>query len=463
MAAAPKQIDPAGIVWRDPHALKPDPKNPRTHSTEQVRQVRRSIDKFGFTNPVLLRPDGTIGAGHGRQLAALLEPALDLIPTITLLGLSDDEWTAYVIADNQLAANAGWDAKLLAEQLAGLRSVGFDLSLTGFSAPALRGFLAKRGLTAPDALPEQPAPVSRAGDLWLLGEHRLLCGSSTEKAAVRRLLGDAKPNLMVTDPPYGVEYDPNWRSAATGSKVHATGKVLNDDRADWTEAWALFPGAVAYVWHGGLHAAEVQRSLEVAGFMARAQIIWVKPRLVMSRGHYHWRHEPCLFVARGEFDGESDPDAYLVDGDARTPLERVPHPAPQHDGLWYAVRKGKRADWIGGRKQDTVWEIDNSAIVNASGERDVATYHGTQKPVECMKRPIENNSEAGDAVYEPFSGSGTTIIACEITARKCFAIELSPDYVDLAVKRWQAFTGGIAVNASTGLSFDESEPPALPE
>ena len=186
----------------------------------------------------------------------------------------------------------------------------------------------------------------------------------------------------------------------------AVGKVLNDDKADWRDAWALFPGDVAYVWHAGRHASTVQASLEKAGFQMRSQIIWAKTRLIISRGDYHWQHEPC----------------------------------------WYAVRKGSKGHWHGDRSQTTLWKIDHLKS---------DTGHGTQKPVECMRRPIENNSVAGNAVYEPFSGSGTTIIAAEQTGRRCLAIELNPAYVDVAVKRWQEFTGKQATLAADGRTFDE--------
>ncbi len=212
---------------------------------------------------------------------------------------------------------------------------------------------------------------------------------------------------MVTDPPYGVEYDPEWRAKAGINKNKAKmGVVLNDDRADWRETWALFPGEVAYIWHGGLHAATVADSLTVSGFTIRSQIIWAKDRFALSRGHYHWQHEPC----------------------------------------WYAVKGA--GHWSGDRKQSTVWEIPS--------RDDSGVGHGTQKPVECMKRPIENNSKPGDAVYEPFSGSGTTIIAGEMTGRRVFAIELNPVYVDVAVRRWESFTGRAAMHEETGRSFDET-------
>ena len=215
---------------------------------------------------------------------------------------------------------------------------------------------------------------------------------------------------MVTDPPYGVAYDPGWRNAAGASATMRTGKVMNDDRADWREAWALFPGDVAYVWHGALHATTVAESLEAAGFGIRSQIIWAKDRLVLSRGDYHWQHEPC----------------------------------------WYAVRKSAQGHWAGDRKQTTLWPIANR-------DQDAETVHGTQKPVECLRRPMLNNSSPGQAVYDPFMGSGTTIIAAETTARVAFGIELDPAYVDVAVARWQAFTGRIAVRDNDGMTFADAQ------
>jgi DNA modification methylase len=251
------------------------------------------------------------------------------------------------------------------------------------------------GQCDPDEVPEAlPEAISRPGDLWILGEHRLLCGDSTTADDVARLLGTDKPHLMVTDPPYGVQYDPEWRAEA-GMTVNANklGKVANDDRCDWREAWALFPGDVAYVWHAGLHASEVQASLEAVGFKMRSQIIWVKDRFALSRGDYHWHHEPC----------------------------------------WYAVRDGSTGHWNGDRTQSTRWDIP--------AREDDGHGHGTQKPVECMACPMRNNSKAGDTVYEPFSGSGTSIIAGEMLGRRVLAMELEPRYVDIAVARWEQFTG----------------------
>jgi DNA modification methylase len=389
---------PADKVERWPIAkLVPYARNARTHSEEQVSQIAASIREWGWTNPILVTDKGTIIAGHGRVLGARKLGLAD-VPVMVARGWSKAQIQAYALADNKLALDAGWDEAMLALEIGELQELGFDIGLIGFTDTEIATLTENTvGLTDPDETPEVPAdPVSIPGDLWLLGKHRLLCGDSTAAADVEKVLGPVRPHLMVTDPPYGVDYDPGWRTTA-GVKhdKKKLGKVANDDRADWREAWALFPGAVAYVWHAGRYASTVQDSLTAVGFDTRSQIIWAKDRFALSRGHYHWQHEPC----------------------------------------WYAVRNGS-ASWSGDRKQSTLWQIP--------AREGQGFEHGTQKPVECMKRPIENNSSPGQAVYEPFSGSGTTIIAAEITGRACHAIELLPQYVDVAIERWQAFTGETA-------------------
>lgn len=440
MAASPAW--PAADVELVPIAdLAPNARNSRTHSAAQIEGIADLMLEYGWTTAVLRDEDSSILAGHGRVLGAELNvkrghAEFAMAPVMTARGWTEAQKRAYVIADNQIALNAGWDQKLLGEELSGLSAAGFDMRLVGFSQAELRRLTrgAGGGLTDPDAIPAlEPVEISRAGDVWILGDHRLMCGSSTDATAVGVLLSGHAPQLMVTDPPYGVSYDPTWRARATGQAVRASGKVLNDDRADWREAWALFPGAVAYVWHGGLHAGAVQASLESVGFEMRAQIIWAKDRFALSRGHFHWRHEPC----------------------------------------WYAVRKGRSAAWRGGRKKDTVWRVDGLPDAQAAvaveilqevGAEDTvweipmtvddgSTGHGTQKPVECMRRPMDCNSQEGDLVYEPFSGSGSTIIAGEQSGRRVLAMELSPAYVDVAVRRWQAFAGQDAVLESTGRTF----------
>jgi len=395
--------------------LIPYAMNSRTHSDTQVDQVAASITEFGFTNPILVDDFNVIIAGHGRLMAAK-KLGMDKVPTITLGNLTEAQRKAYVIADNKLALNAGWDDQALQAELERLKELDFDLELTGFDADELAKLLEPEqveGLTDEDDVPDVPEnPVSREGDIWVCGNHKIICGDSTNPQHIENLLGSVKPHLMVTDPPYGVEYDADWRNKAKradGSVIggSALGVVENDDKADWREAWALFEGDVAYVWHSGLFAGTVADSLTACDFTLRSQIIWAKSNFAIGRGDYHWHHEPC----------------------------------------WYAVRKSKKGHYSGDRKQTTLWRIDKPMKSE--------TGHSTQKPVECMRKPIENNSSVGQAVYEPFSGSGTTMIACEQTGRHCYAVELNPAYVDIAVKRWQDFAGKKAVLESTGQTFDE--------
>lgn len=419
------------IEYMSVDALVPYARNSRTHSPEQVEQIAASIREFGFTNPLLIDDEAGIIAGHGRLMAAK-KVGMQEVPCVRLSGLSEDQRRALVIADNQLALNAGWDADMLAMELGDLRDSGFSLDLLGFSSDEISKLLGAPladGLTDPDDAPEAPVhPVTELGDVWLMGPHRIVCGDCTDAQVVAKCLNGVKPNLMCTDPPYGVKYDPSWRVKAGVADKVASGKVLNDDRADWREAWALFPGDVAYVWHAGIYAGVVEDSLKSCKFRVRAQIVWVKTRHVLSRGHYHPQHEPCLYGVRE--DAQDDHWRFV----------------PEHEDVAYAVREGGTGDWHGGRKQSTVWFIEHLKS---------DTGHGTQKPVEAMKRPIENNSSPGQAIYEPFSGSGTTLIACQITGRVCHAIELNPAYVDVAVRRWENFTGKQAVLEGDGRTFAE--------
>jgi DNA modification methylase len=434
---APAPMSSAGMpAWpadqverRAVDALVPYAKNARTHSPAQVAALAAAVRQWGWTSPVLVDEAGGIIAGHGRVLAAR-QLGLAEVPVMVARGWTEAQKRAFVIADNQLALQAGWDRALLQAELGDLQAGGFDLGLTGFDLGELGKILefGTKGRTDPDEAPPAPVvPVSRPGDVWRLGGHYLVCGDCTDPVAVGKALAGAKPHLMVTDPPYGVKYDAAWRQrAGVGGAGAATGKVLNDDRADWREAWALFPGDVAYVWHAGTFCGAVAESLAATKFQLRAQIIWVKTRLVLSRGDYHHQHEPCLYGVREGGDEQW-------------------HFVPEHEVSAYAVRKGAVGHYEGGRKQSTIWNIEH--IKSETG-------HSTQKPVECMRRPIENNSRPGDAVYEPFSGSGTTIIAGEMTGRRVHALELHPAYVDVAVQRWQAFTGAQAVLQASGEAFD---------
>lgn len=406
---------PADAVERRPiSTLVPYARNARTHSDEQVAQIAASIREWGWTMPVLVDEAGGIIAGHGRVLAAA-RLGIEQVPVMIARGWTEAQRRAYVLADNKLALNAGWDEKLLRIEAADLAALGFNLPLIGFSDLELKALSVAptEGLTDPDAAPEPaPNPISRRGDLWRLGRHRLVCGDATAAGDAALALGGVSPELMVTDAPYGVNYDPTWREGRDlGIGERSKGKVDNDDRDDWREAWALFPGRIAYVWFASLHSAAAQMSLEAQGFALRAQIIWVKQHFVLSQGDYHWQHEPC----------------------------------------WYAVRG--RGNWTGDRKQTTVWTIkNNNSFGNANKEQTWG--HGTQKPVECMRRPMENNSSPGQAIYDPFVGTGTSIIAAEMSGRTCHALEINPSYVDVAVKRWQAFTGKQAIRDADGWPFE---------
>jgi DNA modification methylase len=282
--------------------------------------------------------------------------------------------------------------------------------LTGFDAEEIELTLAAPAGSSPGGDPDEAGAlgeraVSKRGDVWLCGPHRIGCGDATSAKDVRALFAGLKPNLMVTDAPYGISYDAGWRNKALRSADRAVGKVNNDGRADWREAWDLFPGTVAYVWHSGLLSHVVGTSLVAAGFDIRAQLIWAKPRMVISRGNYHIQHEP----------------------------------------VYYAVRQGETANWRGDRKQNSVWQIEHLRS---------ETGHSTRKPIECMRRPIENSSKRGDAVYDPFCGSGTTLIAATMTDRLALALDIDELYVDVAVRRWQSYTGQMAKLQGDDCTFE---------
>ena len=408
--------------------LKPSERNARTHSKKQIEKIAGSITKFGWTAPIVIDAEFQVLAGHGRLAAAeFLE--MTKVPCITVEGLTEQQRREYILADNRIAEAAGWDSKLLGLELSELRLEGADLKALGFTAPELRKFApAPKGSTDPEEpddeeepVPELAVPVTQLGEMWLLGTHRLLCGDATAKDDVERVLEGGVPvRITVTDPPYGVNYDPAWREKAADDGFiegagRSNGEVKNDDRADWRTAFALFPGDVAYVWHGGLAAGVFQTGIEEAGFEIRAQNIWNKPVMAIGRGAYHWKHEPC----------------------------------------WYGVRKGTTAHWRGGRSQTTVWDISNVRRQSGAEGEDTATNHSTQKPVECMARPIRNHTDPGEGVFDPFLGSGTTLIAAQQNGRVCYAIELDPGYVDVAVRRWQNLTRLEAVAAVGGKTFDE--------
>ena len=350
--------------------------------TSAVAAVAASLKRFGWQQAIVADPKGVIVAGETRYKAAVLI-GWTAAPVVTIPAR---QARAFRVIDNRMSKLTSWDTDLLPDALSGLS----DLDI--FSFDDVLPSTVTAGKTDPDDIPETPKnPVSRVGDIWTLGKHRLMCGDATKPEHVERLLDGAKPDLMVTDPPYGVQYDSSWRyKAGICTKDGAFGKSANDDTDDWQAAYALFPGRIAYAWMSSLALPVAARGLDACGFVRRSLIIWDKGHIVIGRGHYHWRHETC----------------------------------------WYAVKKGAQANWTGDRKASTLWEIDNP--------RKSETGHSAQKPVECMQRAIHNHR--GD-VYDPFVGSGTTVIAGEQEGRIVYAIEIEPAYVDVTVKRWEDFTG----------------------
>jgi len=387
----------------DPGALVSNPKNPNDHTDEQIEILAKVIRFNGWRSPITVsKRSGFIVCGHGRLAAAKLA-GCEEVPVDEQEFENEAAEHAHLMADNFIHDMAEMN-KGKTRDLALEIQPFIDLELAGINEK----LEIKLGLDAPeksdvDAEPKldqikelQAKWKTERGQRWSLGPHSLFCGDSTSAEDVSKLLGAAKPNLMVTDPPYGVNYDPGWREKH-GAK--SLGKVSNDDRADWTEAWQLFPGAIAYVWHGALHAGVVMDSLGRAGFAPRSQIIWVKQHFAFSRGDYHWQHEPCWYVVRGT------------------------------------------GQWAGDRKQTTVWQIDNHNAFGGGEKETKKTPHSTQKPIECMKRPIENNSNEGQAVYDPFLGSGTTLMAAVQSGRICYGMELDPGYVAVILERYFDATG----------------------
>ena len=382
-------------------SVTPYARNPRKNAGA-VAKVAASLKEFGFRQPIVVDAERVVVVGHTR-LEAARQLGMAKVPVHVAEGLTPAQVKAYRLADNRTAEEAEWDAALLGLELGDLAEADFDLALTGFSDEELAALTAEPSVTGEESadvdLTPPVEPKSKRGEVYQLGRHRVMCGDSTKVEDVTALLNGATPACMVTDPPYGVSYDPEWRNEAAAKghlpfAARRTGRVLNDDRVDWTEAWELFPGDVVYCWHDGRRASEVQTSLLAAGFEVRSQIIWAKTHLAISRGHYHWQHEPC----------------------------------------WYAVREGRTAHWIGDRAQTTLWSIPSP---HQTGEDD-GIDHGTPKPIECMERPLRNHD--GD-VYDPFLGTGTTLIAAERAGRTCYAMELSEAYCDVIRRRYAEFVG----------------------
>jgi DNA modification methylase len=425
--------------------LRPDPANPRRISEDELDALERSLRQFGFVQPVLARrADSTVIGGHQRLVAAR-RLGLTTVP-VTWLDVSVEQARLLGLALNKISGT--WDDALLARLLADLQATPeLDLTLSGFGEDEVKDLLRSlevrekrehvESFDLDDALEEaRRAPRTKPGDLWVLGDHRLLCGDATNSEDVESLLNGAQPKLLTTDPPYGVSLDGSWRdgvynalgpaektymridgqpdandaphapSGAHGrSRGHRNTTLSGDTRVDWSEAFALVPSLqVGYVWHAGVHAAEVAEGLIRIGFEIVAQVIWDKGLFAMGRSWYHWSHEPC----------------------------------------WVVRKKGAKVPFRGSRDQATIWRVPSPKMI-MGGSAEPRLDHPTQKPLVLFETPIRNHLKPGDAVYEPFCGSGTALIAAERTGTRCYAAEIDPLYVEVALRRWERFSGQTAV------------------
>ncbi len=390
--------------------LIPLARNPRTHSDAQIEQIAASIAEFGFTNPILVDSSAGIIAGHGRLLAAR-KRQLEIVPVIVLDHLSETQRRAYVIADNKLALNAGWDDDLLALELSALKEHNFDLNLIGFDdeelAQLLAGQDAAEGLTDEDAVPEiRDIPISQLGDLWLLGEHRASCGDATVPADVERLMAGDTADLVFTDPPYNVNYE-----GYTEDKLKIQGDCMTAEQfqrflQDTFRSYrsVMKPGGSIYVCHSSSWQREFQNAMEAAGFEVRCQVIWAKNTFAWGFGRYKFQHEP----------------------------------------IFYAHVAGQKDPWYGDKSQSTLWEEKKP-----SANR----IHPTAKPVELVERALVNSSKAGDLVVDLFGGSGSTMIGCERRGRKARLMEVDPKYADCIVRRFEEYTGKQGVLDGDGRTF----------
>jgi len=425
--------------------LRPDPANPRRIGEDELDALERSLRQFGFVQPVLARrEDATVIGGHQRLVAAR-RLGLTSVP-VTWLDISVEQARLLGLALNKISGS--WDDALLARLLADLQATpDLDLSLSGFGEDEVKELLRSlevrerrerpEAFDLEEALAEaRRAPRTKPGDLWALGDHRLLCGDATNPADVARLLDGAAPTLLATDPPYGVQLDQTWRDGvynalgpaeapymrtdgqlegedatrATGgrrgrTRGHRNTTLSGDTRVDWSEAFALVPSLqVGYVWHAGVHAAAVAAGLQAIGFEIVAQVIWDKGLFAIGRSWYHWNHEPC----------------------------------------WVVRRPGAKVPFRGSRDQATIWRVPSPKMI-MGGSSEAKQDHPTQKALVLFETPIRNHLKPGEGVYDPFLGSGTCLIAAERSGVRCSGLEIDPLYVEVALRRWERFSGQAAV------------------
>ena len=401
--------------------LSPDARNANSGTARGRKLLTESLQTYGAARSIVTDRSGRIIAGNKTfEQARTLNLPITVVRSDggrlvvvqrTDLDLSDPKARALAIADNRIGElDLQWDPAVLEA----LRNEGLPVD-NWWTEREWQDLLGADETGDPaDEQVLEPGPTTIVrGDLFALGEHRLLCGDATDAGDVSRLLGDTTPLLMATDPPYGVRYDPRARHRAFPGQRHAVGAVLNDDQAAWPEAFRLFPGDVVYAWHAARFAHVVAASLEAEGFDLRAQIIWAKSHFALSRGNYHYQHEPA----------------------------------------WYAVRRGASAHWRGDRAQSTVWSV--ASLGGFGGQRsedDARTAHSTQKPVRLYEIPLLNHTQRGDAVYDPFCGSGTALMAAEKLERRALVMDVDPRYVQITLDRWEARTGKKAARLSQGAS-----------
>jgi len=377
--------------------LTPYARNSRTHSDEQVAQIAASIKEFGWTNPILIDGEKGIIAGHGR-LKAAMRLGLEEIPAIELSHLTEIQKKALIIADNKLALNAGWDTELLSLELEELELEGLDLSLTGFGEEeisALKPEVVNEGLTDEDAVPEPPPePITKPGDIWILGKHRLMCGDSTSVDHLEKLCNGRQVDMWLTDPPYNVAYEGKTKDALTIKNDSMSDDTFRQFLRDaYTAADAVMKsGAVFYIWFADVESYNFIGAVNDVGWKMSQILIWKKSSLILGRKDYHFKHEPCI----------------------------------------YGWKEGAAHLWAADRKQTTILEFDKPS---RNGE------HPTMKPVALFEYQMLNNTKGGDIVLDSFGGSGTTLVAAEKNGRVAYLMELDPKYCDVIVKRWEEFTG----------------------
>ncbi len=379
--------------------LIPNPKNSNTHSQQQIDLLAKIIKHQGWRNPIVVsKRSGFITKGHARLAAAKVNEFKTVPVDYQPYASEALEW-ADMIADNKIAELAEINIEML-NDLAKQLPDDFDFDLWGipdFEIDYTKDF---EDEDIDKEIEPVKNPKTKPGQLFELGNHRLLCGDAENQKNVELLLGKFDVNLLITDPPYGVNYDPEWREGADlGIGKRSKGKVVNDDQIVWKDAFLLAKCDVAYIWHASQFSHLVAKTLIESEYEIKSQIIWVKQHFALSRGDYHWQHEPC----------------------------------------WYVVKKGKKHNWQGKRDQSTTWDVANNNAFGGLGENK--SGHGTQKPVELYKIPISNNSKQGDFIYDAFAGSGSVCIACEELNRKALMMEIDPGYCDAIIQRWEELTG----------------------